>query len=497
MEHPTHAIFSTHAQRLDSVVPLCIHGDEGRGLKKSNYLVMSMQSPLGSTPRPSKRKCNCEASLRHREDLPFADGQDPSLSRTVKEFMDSVWCNFRGHSYLSRFLLYGLGGVVSKKHPEVPKTMYRLLASDLYELFHTGIEVPGRGRVYGAVVALKGDMDWHKKCMNLTRSWLHAGPHSMGEICHSCLAGNVNYPFEDYTENPQWSQSLFHSRPWANANPASLLGIPFDAAEPPKPEFIIKGDLFHIMKTGCCRDVIGGVVVFLCRQSFFDDCDSTTNLPDRLNRAHGNFKLWCLAEGVSPGLHSFSKSFFNMTNMISAPWSNSKGSDSVLLLRWLSFFLALNLQHPKLPNNGGHSGTLKIMLETIKAARTILLLIRQHRLFLHRACGRRLYVTMMRFLRGYQHLGKLLLGLQLRGFIQKPKLHALHHVAYQLRRQLAAGLPMMNPEAHCCDMDEDFIGRVARVSRKLNIRLLDKRVLQRQFLKLRALINKRKRKPAK
>ena len=98
MEHPTHAIFSTHAQRLDSVVPLCIHGDEGRGLKKSNYLVMSMQSPLGSTPRPSKRKCNCEASLRHREDLPFADGQDPSLSRTVKEFMDSVWCNFRGHS---------------------------------------------------------------------------------------------------------------------------------------------------------------------------------------------------------------------------------------------------------------------------------------------------------------------------------------------------------------------------------------------------------------
>ena len=56
---------------------------------------------------------------------------------------------------------------------------------------------------------------------------------------------------------------------------------------------------------------------------------------------------------------------------------------------------------------------------------------------------------------------------------------------------------MMNPEAHCCDMDEDFIGRVARVSRKLNIRLLDKRVLQRQFLKLRALINKRKRKPAK
>ena len=50
-----------------------------------------------------------------------------------------------------------------KSHPEVPKAMYALLADDLYELFHAGIEVPGRGRVYGAVIALKGDMDWHKK----------------------------------------------------------------------------------------------------------------------------------------------------------------------------------------------------------------------------------------------------------------------------------------------------------------------------------------------
>ena len=497
MEHPTHAVFTTHAQHLHSVVPLCIHGDEGRGLKKANYLVMSMQSPLGSTPRPSNRKCDCEARLRDRKDLPFSDGQSPSLSRTVKAFMDSVWCSFRGHSYLSRFLLYGLAGVMCKSHPEVPKAMYALLADDLYELFHAGIEVPGRGRVYGAVIALKGDMDWHKKSLKLTRSWLNAGNESKGQICPHCLAGDINYPFEDYSENPQWTRSFFHSRPWTDGSGDWLLRIPFDAAVLPKPEFIIKGDLFHIMKTGCCRDVIGGAVAFLCRESFFDDGADSKNLPDRLNRAHGSFKLWCHTQGVSPGLHSFSKSFFNIKNMISAPWCNSRGSDTVLLLKWLSWFLSLHLEHPVLPNNGGHSGTMRIMLETIKAARTILFLIRQHRLFLHPACGRLLYVTMMRFLRGYQHLGKLLLSLQIRSFIQKPKLHALHHVAYQLRCQLLKGLPMMNPEAHCCDCDEDFIGRVARVSRKLNTRRLDKRVLQRQFLKLRALINRREREHAK
>ncbi|CAE7650468.1 unnamed protein product [Symbiodinium sp. CCMP2592] len=69
----------------------------------------------------------------------------------------------------SPFLLYGLAGWQSKSHPEVAEAMYKLLASDLHELFHTGVEVPGRGLVYGAVIACKGDMDWHKKVMNLTR----------------------------------------------------------------------------------------------------------------------------------------------------------------------------------------------------------------------------------------------------------------------------------------------------------------------------------------
>ena len=491
--HPSHEIYKAHAQRLSSVVPLCIHGDEGRGLKKSNYLVMSLQSPLGANPRPSKRKCSCDVCLRDRSDLPFGDSPSPSLSGKTKEFVNSIWCNFRGHSYLSRFLLYGLAGWQAKSHPEVPKAMCRLLASDLHELFHKGVEVPGRGLVYGAVIGLKGDMDWHKKCMHLTRSWLHAGQESAGEICHCCLAGNRNFPFEDYSENPRWSQSLLSSRPWSNSNPPSLLSIPFDAAEPPTPEYIIKGDLFHIMKTGCCRDVIGGAVFFLCRKGFFDLEGSSQNLPDRLDRAHGHFKLWCKAESVSPGLRSFSKAFFNIKTMLSAPWSNSKGSDTVLLLRWLSFFLSLQLKHPTIPDNGGHSRLMSVMVQTIEAARTILCLIRQHKLFLHRACGRRLYITIMRFLRGYQHLGKHLLNLSMRSFLQKPKLHALHHVAWTLRCQLLSGGPMLNPECFCCDIDEDFIGRVSRVSRKLDVRQLDKRVLQRQFLKVRALLNKRKR----
>lgn len=46
--HGTHKVFDVHGNHLSHVVPILIHGDEGRAVKKTNYLVMSIESPLGS-----------------------------------------------------------------------------------------------------------------------------------------------------------------------------------------------------------------------------------------------------------------------------------------------------------------------------------------------------------------------------------------------------------------------------------------------------------------
>ena len=56
--HGSHKVFTTHPDRLQHVVPLCVHGDEGRAVKKTNYLVMSIESPLGSL-RDSKVEAPC------------------------------------------------------------------------------------------------------------------------------------------------------------------------------------------------------------------------------------------------------------------------------------------------------------------------------------------------------------------------------------------------------------------------------------------------------
>ena len=394
-----------------------------------------------------------------------------------------------GHSFLSKWLLFGLGGWIFKSYPEVTHALYSEVCSDLRDLFYNGLRLEDGSTIYGAVIALKGDMDWHKKAMSLTRSFSRVGISGRGEICHLCEAGSPLHPFEDYTNDPNWLPSLFRSRPWPANSLSPFLRIPYD---PTKPEDIIKGDVFHICKVGCFRDIIGGCVIFLCRKAFFDFDGSTKSIHDRVTRAHSSFRMLSRASGFSPGLRSFSMNLFNMKSLMSAPWCNCKGSDSGLLLRWLVFVLRLQIANPVVPNHGGHLDILQIMLQVCTAALQITSTVHSHRLYMPRVCARRLFVDILRVLRGYQVLGARLLNLRIRAFIQKPKLHALHHLALILKDQLATRNPVVyNPEMYACEGNEDFIGRVSRVSRKVNIRLCDLHVLRRHFLKVRALLNKR------
>ena len=64
-------------------------------------------------------------------------------------------------------------------------------------------------------------------------------------------------------------------------------------------------------------------------------------------------------------------------------------------------------------------------------------------------------------------------------FPMHPKLHSIHEVAYELRRQCRSADFCVNPAIHSCSLDEDFIGRCAVISRCVSPRLAAKRTLQR------------------
>ena len=489
LQHPGHKVFSEHQGRLDRVVPLILHGDEGRAVKRTNYLVLSIESPLGSLDDPTI-KCTCHEELGKRSGLPSYGPDLKAVDPEILETCSKQTTNFKGHSYLSHFLLFGLGGWIYKRNPNVVDDLIKEVSKSFQKLFDEGVSTSD-GIMYAAIVAIKGDMDFHKKVMQLERSYSNLGTSRSIELCHLCKAGGPNVPFEDYSEFPTWLQTFCVERPWSLDEPPELSRVPFDDT---CPELILQPDLFHIHKLGVARDIIGGILVLLLRLKFFDFPGSTVNIVDRFQRAHSYFALWCSVQGKSPGLRSFTKAFFNMKTLVSAPWASSKGSDSILLLQWLSYTLKLNIQNPTVP---GHEVLLKQMNQVCDAALSLRML-HHHRLWLGRKCAMLCYVRIMTVLRGYSVLGRAAINLRIRAFIQKPKHHALHHVAIHLQRELRKGATLiLSPQCNACEINEDFMGRNSRLSRRVGFRLCDLRVIHRYFMKVSCLIKRRDAKKTK
>lgn len=488
-QHPGHEVYNAHRNNLKNVLPLAIHGDEGRSLKKTNYLVVSVESVFGSIEDPRVHAgCSCKSFLASRPDLPSYRPESEIKDDVFAQHARKQLTNFKGHSYLSRWLIFGLGGWISKKHPGVAKKMLELLSQDMTDLFNNGVVLTNGQVVYAAIVGIKGDMDFHTKYSALERSYSNLGRKRAIKMCHLCQAGSESYPFEDYQEDPAWSdsRSMLAERPWNIHQPPALNTIPFDQDGP---ELALRGDAFHIVKLGVGRDVVGGTLVLLLRKGFFDYPGCSTKIDERFCRAHSSFALWCAAEGKSPGLRSFTKSYFNMTSLISAPWASSKASDTVLLLQWLIWFLKLNISSPVVP---GYGPLLDELLQVCQSTIGINIL-HHHGLWLERDCATTLYVHMMTCLRGYAVLGRRAMTLHVRAFIQKPKHHALHHIAFALKRQLKTSASLiLSPQAFSNDVNEDYVGRISRLSRRVSIRLCDLRVCQRLFLKIAALLRQRR-----
>lgn len=63
-----------------------------------------------------------------------------------------------------------------------------------------------------------------------------------------------------------------------------------------------------------------------------------------------------------------------------------------------------------------------------------------------------------------------------------PKVHAAHHCWHTLQSQADLHHYGLNPLRAACQMDEDVIGRVSRVSRRVSIKTVARRTLERHLL---------------
>lgn len=486
---PGHEVYKKDKETLQSTIPILVHGDEGRYryLKKGNFMICTVECPLGCDTEKKHRKptcvCHSDGVLKRYGNIGSGHTGDSTFTAAVKT-ASKQHVNDTGNEFLSKFLAFGMSSLLYKKHKGLLNQAFEMMAKDLTNLHEMGIVARGR-TFYASTIGCKGDVKFHHQIGNLQRSYYNVGTNVNHPICSLCLAGTDGVLFEDLSNNAPWMDTMFTERPWGET--PVLATVPF---QPSCPEAIFRLDLFHCWKCGLGRDLTGSTLVVLCRLGYFDSEDETSfNFPSRLQRSHSSFSLRCMANRKSPALHSFSKAILNYKNERSFAWFNVKGSDNTLITAWLLFVVRLSRQV-----NGHRYPELEdALIETLESAKVVFNILHSHTLWMSRLCAQRVQHHMTILVRGYKCLALEAKRLKVVGYSLKPKMHALDHINKDLKRQLDNSSPrVLNPMIFSCEANESVVGHTSRIARRLSSRTVSHRVLDRICIKVKVLVRRLK-----
>lgn len=448
-EHPTHKVFELADRNLVNLkftIPLAIHGDGGRTLKKQPLEVISMHPILGLDTGMDTGHvvCKCEPCTKYGG----CDIADPLAQKL----------NHIHSTYLTHFLLCAFP---SKKFDKLPGLLFSLLAAiseNLGPLLLDGIRTENGDRYHFAFLGMMGDMEYHAKTGLLNRSYKNVGHRNQIPCRHLCSAGGVLHPFEDFSAQASWKGSIYHSAPWDEAPPYKH--IPFEDWSSGLAARWFLLDPFHVFRLGVARNFIASAVLLLCHDGFFDEAGDSTAVDRRMARAWASFALWCFTHSAhTSGIRGFTREKFHYPTQGTFPWVGCKGSDSILLLRWLKWFSGLLLlSHPQSADLGQvHRGCVQ-GLEFQG--------IHRHGLWLTRSCRKKLEKNCKLFVFAYARLAQICLQRRLTFFAQVPKIHSMAHLYHKLEISALEDW-CLNPCAWDCSMSEDFVGRIARQSRRI------------------------------
>lgn len=251
---PGHEAFQKTTEELKYTFPIAIHGDEGRYLKKGNFMVCTVENLIGNDgdKKLLKGPCTCSEDpvLSRYGNIGTGHTGDESFNRLV-QIAAGQHVNDTGNEFLSKFVCFGMSSLVYKKDKALLKKAFEMVADDLMLLHSTGINVGGK-TYWAATCGIKGDLKFFHQIGNLTRSYYNTGVKENHPLCSLCLAGHDAVCFEDVSDTPVWQETMFSERPWAEGNAPSLGCVPFQAS---CPEAIFRLDLFHCYKLGTFVEV--------------------------------------------------------------------------------------------------------------------------------------------------------------------------------------------------------------------------------------------------
>lgn len=443
--HPHYSMFSDDDADYSHTIALYVHGDEGRTLKSQALMVTTLQSVLGMGFQEKRLKRPREGHRLH--------------------------VNFAGHTFTTRFVVSAVHKDNYSSNPSFFQELMQKMAEELQELLNEGIRDPHTGDTWRfCVIGVKGDMPYLQKIGCLNRSWNttvkrgEARKEPKG-VCHLCLAGTIGYDCEEVSSQPRWEDTVGIREPW-EARPAILRHLHFDLDNAGG---FFRADVWHCIHLGTGKNFIASTLQLALKAV------PATNNDDRLAWLTSHYRNWCKTVCVSPFITKISKYLISLNDASGAVGGWSKGSLTTQLMKWLVPLLE------ELPAD--EQGYLPRCREAARHLNAALSFLYEAPLFLEADECKFVSMHGMAFLQEYAALAADMYRMRMPHlFPLFPKIHAVHHVWWQISTDHACHNFSMNPLSASCQMDEDAIGRVSRTSRRVSARTTTLRTLQRYLI---------------
>ena len=318
------------------------------------------------------------------------------------------------------------------------------------------------------ILGVKGDQPYLQKVGHFYRAWNtqakrgeERGPPK--GCCPYCLAGTrLCHAEEIATTTPKWLQTVAVKLPWVR-QPAVIRHLCHDQGDPAD---FFKSDIWHVVHLGFGRSWVASVLQ-VCLPLL-----PMPNLDEKWNYLTEEYLDWCAANRKQAHISRITPYLMSYGQQGGAMGSWYKGALTTIFLHWLVDFLG------KVPNDpDGHIMQCRCATYRLNSMFSMLY---KAGAFLSEEESQFVSEQGLRFLESYSLLAHALFmqGKQ-QCFPLYPKLHTFHHIVLEVRASGIRAKTALNPLIYSCQMDEDCIGRTARLSRRVSIRQVSARSLDR------------------
>ncbi|CAL1129712.1 unnamed protein product [Cladocopium goreaui] len=459
--YPQHEVFGLEGLDLSVTIPYYSHQDEGRGYKHQAIWVLSVHGCLGRGTHEYIRRGKHQVDVQNME----------------------FGCNFIGNTWSTQFLLCTMSKSVTHKCPGAMNRIVELFAEDCAKLAREGLcSKDGTIRIHMVHLSTKGDLPALAKLGSLTRTFSHvpraaSSRKASGGICHLCLAGQEAnaagqqaFPYEDFSVSPSWLGTVETVAPWAQ-RPSVLRGALVD---PRKTAHFFSCDFWHNVHLGCGKHWVANSFVSAIERLQFWPGQSVESKFELLTT---EFKSFCRQNHLSPHMDEISRATMGFPQGSACPLGQwSKGVVTTHFMKFLEWFCDKHKEEIK------YDEVMTTIAWGTKSMNRVMSYMYSAGFWLPRDRAIKLGQLIQVFVHCYSQCAVMAHRANKNRWSLVPKLHFIHHDALRLMFPPVGVHWLLSPLGTSVQMQEDFVGRPSRLSRRVAVPQMHRRVLDRSLI---------------